>query len=483
MRFTTVLAASGGLLLPSLAAALPSGPSAFCAQYPTAPSCRTGAPDCSYCHTIPPSRNAFGAALERALLPDTPRPLLAEAFAAGLPSALAAIEAADADGDGSSNLDEILAGSIPADRSSYPVKGGCPGPKEQLGWDPCGPDAAYTLKKVSLSFCGHSPSRAELVALRSSGDPEGILEAKLEECLASEHWRKKDGVLWSLANRKIKPSQSIKSGDGAGDIPLADYEDDYNLFVYTQSGDRDARELLTARYHVARVDGPNTTYTAYTRTPREDLVARGPQQSQNVAEDQRAGMLTTRWFLMSNTMFTGIPRTTAAQAYRAFLGADIAKMQGLYEVPGEPRDFDGKGVTAPACARCHSTLDPLTYPFAYYQGIGGGMPRGAPATYVEDRPSRFVGVDGAAMSQVPQAGALFGRPVADLVEWAQVAADSEAFAQATVLDYWRLLFGADPTPAQEAEFDGLWRDFMTQDAYRVERMLRALVQTEAYRVP
>lgn len=37
-------------------------------------------------------------------------------------------------------------------------------------------------------------------------------------------------------------------------------------------------------------------------------------------------MLTTRWFLAKNTMVTPIPRTTAAQAYRAYLGYDIAKM-------------------------------------------------------------------------------------------------------------------------------------------------------------
>ncbi len=483
MRWPHVLLASLGAWAPGLAHALPVGPSTFCAQYPTAASCRSSAPDCGYCHTIPPTRNAYGAALAGALLPGTARPLAPEAFAAGLGAALVAIESADTDGDGASNLEEILLGTIPADRGSYPIKGGCPGPTEQLGWDPCGVDLAYTLKKISLSFCGHSPSRDQVLALKGASDPEQLLRETLDGCLRSEYWRGKDGVLWNLANRKIKPTQSIKSGVGAGDIPLADYEDDYNLFVYTQTDDRDVRELLTARYHVARADGPPTRYTAYTRTPREDVMARSPLQSQNVEESRRAGMLTTRWFLMSNTMFTGVPRTTAAQAYRAFLGTDIAKMEGLYEVAGEPIDYDNKGVQAEACARCHSTLDPLTYPFAYYSGIGGGQPRGTPAAYVDNRPARFTGVDGANMVNLPEQGRLFGQPVRDLVQWAQVAANSEAFAKATVLDYWRLLFGADPSPAQQEELDALWRGFMTTQSYRVEEMLRALVQTEAYRVP
>jgi len=75
-------------------------------------------------------------------------------------------------------------------------------------------------------------------------------------------------------------------------------------------------------------------------------------------------MLTTRWFLAKNTMLTPVPRTTAAQAYRAYLGYDIAKLEGLQPVAGEPVDYDRKRVTAEQCAVCHSTLDPLSYPFS-----------------------------------------------------------------------------------------------------------------------
>ena len=37
------------------------------------------------------------------------------------------------------------------------------------------------------------------------------------------------------------------SGDDGGPIPLGDYDQDYNLFVYANTGDRDVREPLTAR--------------------------------------------------------------------------------------------------------------------------------------------------------------------------------------------------------------------------------------------
>jgi hypothetical protein len=83
----------------------------------------------------------------------------------------------------------------------------------------------------------------------------------------------------------------------------------------------------------------------------------------------------------------------------------------------------------------------------------------------------------------PEAGYLLGQPVANLVEWGEVAANSDAFARATVLDYWKLLMGGAPRPDESAEFDALWRAFMTDHAYGVDRMLHHLITTEAYGVP
>jgi len=210
-------------------------------------------------------------------------------------------------------------------------------------------------------------------------------------------------------------------------------------------------------------------------------------------------MLTTRWFLAKNTMFTPVPRTTAAQAYRAYLGYDIAKMEGLQPVAGEPVDYDRKGVTAEPCAVCHSTLDPLSYPFSRYDGIGGGdeeeisaldleinadgTVNGTFGNYASGRLERFVRQEGPQIVETPEAGLLFGQPVANLVEWAEVAANSEPFARKVVLDYWRLLVGEDPQPGDEAEFATLAQRLSSEHEYRVERMLADLIVTEAYGAP
>lgn len=461
--------------------AQPPGPATFCEVYPDAPACSGGEVACTTCHETPPSLNVFGADVSAALLPGEPRPLSDGAFTAGLPEALAAVEGLDSDGDGHTNLDEITAGSSPSEATSVPLPVDCVD-EDDDGWELCGYDAAYAYKKVMLDFCGRQPTLAEKVAFAAEASPGDALHATLDACLDSEYWRGIGGRVWNVANKKIGPLQAIKSGKDVGPIPLADYDDDYAYFVWTQTDDRDARLVLTGQTFVeARLVDGVTVYEEWERSPRQDLTERGYDRYQAVKKERRAGMLTHRWFLMVNTMFTAIPRTTAAQAYRAYLGYDISRLEGLHPVPDEPQDYDEKGVAEPACAACHSTLDPLAYPFSRYEGIGGGY--GDSYSYNADRMGGFTDTDGDRVADTPEEGMLFGEPVADLVEWAQVAANSDAFARATVLDYWKLLLGEPPRATEQAEFDALVDSFVGAHEYRVESMLHELIELEAYGAP
>ena len=474
-RSSSLLAAAlvATTLAPTAAFAKPGAPGVFCATYPDAPACSAGVVSCSYCHTrseAPATWNAYGESIRQDLLPGAPRPLDDGAFASALPAALALIADADADADGAANEAEILGGSLPGDAKSHPPEGVCPAEVAGFDYAVCQYDARYVLRKLSLDFCGQSPTMEALAELEaaSAADRPKLLDAALDACLNSEFWRGKDGALWKLAHRKIRPIASVKSGDHPGVIPLADYDDDYALFVYTQIDDHDAREVLTASYFVARSDGPPTTYA------RVD-----DKQGQILEPGRRAGMITSAWFLVSNVMFTPLARTAAAQAYRAHLGFDIARQEGLHPVAGEPKDHDAKGVGAPACAACHSTLDPLTYPFRNYNGLGKGG-RGA---YIDDRIEKHYADEAPDITSIPEAGSVLGQPVSNLVEWAQVGAESDAFAAATVMDYWMLAFGAPPTPRQASDFQTLWKTFKTEDAYSVARLLHHLIHTEAYGAP
>ncbi len=472
-----------GALLTAPGVAQPPAPAAFCEVYAGAPACAAGEVSCDTCHVAPPRLNAYGADVAARLVPSEARPLHADVFTAGLADALIAVEGLDSDGDGYLNGEEIDAGTSPADEGSVPVALPCVDADPGDPWDLCGYDPDYAFKKVMLDFCGMSPSYAERQAFLDASDPSRALHDQLDACLDTEFWRGIGGKVWNLANRKIGPQQAVKSGKGAGPIPLADYDDDYAYFVWTQTDDRDVRLVLTGKSFVdaGRVDGA-TVYTEWTRTPQRDIDERGFDVAQLVQRRFRAGMLTHRWFLMSNTMFTAIPRTTAAQAYRAYLGYDIALLEGLAPVSAEPVDYDSKGVDAEDCAVCHSTLDPLSYPFSRYEGIGGGM-NVLPYSYNPRRLQGFVDTDGALVAETPEEGVLFGQPVTDLVEWAEVAANSEAFRRATVLDYWRLLLREDPRPSEQLEFAELVEGLGTDHGWRVESMLHDLVDTEAYGAP
>ncbi len=475
MKWTLGPAALAAVLLTSEAWALPVAPGAFCDAYPEAPTCLAGLPACTYCHAgTPPTRNRFGEALEAKILPAMSRPLDVNDFLGALPTALEEIEDDDSDGDGYSNLDEILSGTHPGDDLSRPDEIECAG-KTGINdqFDVCNWDARYVFKKVSLDFCGRSPTWEEMQAFDAEADPRAAVHAKLTACLDSPFWIGQDGQLWELAHKKIRPIQAIKAGDDGGVIPLADYYDDYRLFVYAQTDDHDARDVLTADFFaVARTDGDGNT-THYARATGADRTGR-----QDVVVERRAGMMTTRWNLVLNVMFTALPRTAAAQAYRSFLGMDIAKLQGLDPVEGEPVDYDDKGVQADACSVCHSTLDPASYPFKNYQGLTGSV-----GTYDPNRIEDDFRNEGVNITAMPEQGYVLGQPVSDLTEWANVAANSDAFAAASVLEYWRLLLGHDPLASEQEEFNALWNTLKGRHSYQIEKMLHDLIDTEAYGVP
>ena len=150
----------------SQAQAKPPAPGAFCEVYPDAPACSGGAAACETCHVQTPALNAFGAQLSGELAPGVARPLSDEAFVSGLPDALRAIEALDADEDGASNLDEITIGTSPSDALDVPGGGSdaCARGAVGIDYDVCGYDPRYVFKKLHFDFCGYTPSLEQACA-------------------------------------------------------------------------------------------------------------------------------------------------------------------------------------------------------------------------------------------------------------------------------------------------------------------------------
>jgi hypothetical protein len=465
-----------------VAEATPQGPAIFCATYPQSPSCQGTLVTCSHCHTSTspsaPAWNSYGiAVLSAGYQPP---------FETGVAAVLPLIEDLDSDQDGVSNLDEITVGSAPGDAHSVLVEKNPPAgpnnPTYQLGEY----DHRFAFRRVMLVYCGRSATWEENQSFAATPDPYQALHDQLDACLETNYWQ--DYVLARLADPAIRP---IDFGSA--------WQWDYRLFRYVMSGDRDMRELLLADYHVRELNGelfpvvgPISHDTGLVCDPEAPEVCDTDQHcivdaqsgvptcrylngGQPLTTAHRAGMITSAWFHFYNTMFALLPRQTAAQAYRAYLGQDIARQQGILPVSGEPIDYDEKGVTQAECAQCHSTLDPLSYAFAYYNGIGG---TGPPSQYDANRPET-IGLWTATDS--PQAYVL-GEEVVDLVDWAQTAASSEPFMRQMTRLFYEHVIGHAPYFEDLPEFTALWMSLPT-DNYSANKLNHRLIDLMAFGGP
>jgi hypothetical protein len=269
---------------------------------------------------------------------------------------------------------------------------------------------------------------------------------------------------------------------------MGDYRYDYRLWVHVLSGNRDARDLLLAQYYVEEAADGSWSLTENTIPNKDQQATAGGQM---LEKEYRAGMITTMWFLTRNTMFSDLPRTTAAAAYRAYLGSDISKMQGLMPVAGEPDDVDNKGVKAPRCAACHSTLDPLSYAFAPYTGLEhnaiealvsvlllGQLAGQRFGVYDPARPAARM-PNWSAADQQP---VLLGKPVQNVREWAAVAVQSDQFARNLANIFYMHAFAREAEGAELAAFTALWQSVRT-DGYSANRLIHRLIDSQTFGVP
>jgi len=399
-------------------------------------------------------------------------------FESGLRAALAALADDDADDDGIANLDELRQGTAPSTPNEARPMGpdGLDNPRYRIGdYDP-----SFAFRRLSTLYCGRSPSYDEASAFAARSPDAAVLEQRLSEaldrCLATEYWR--DEGLLRLADKRIKPVRAFgKDTDiiiGDVRVVIGDYEYDYNLWRYALTEDHDMREMLTAQYHLVKsADGSFQKVTGLIEKPDPNALAGG----QPVPPERRAGLLTTQWFLAYSTMFSPLPRVTGAQAYRAYLGADIANNEGLRPVDGEPVDVDKRGVAHPRCANCHSTLDPLSYAFAEYEGISLTL---SPTFGVYDpaRPKNRI----PDWDATRQKSVLLGKSVSNLVEWAKVAADSDEFKRTIADMFFHHALTRGARPEEVEEFNSLWQSAVA-DGHSANRMLHRFIRTHAFGSP
>lgn len=483
LRRIAVLLPAVTFVFAASAWAKPSAPALFCDSYRDASSCAGRGATCTTCHTstspATPDWNAYGLQIVDAVLGNA---LDMEAPGV-LDGVLRDIENDDPDADGVSSLEEILLGTLPGDAFSHfappNLPQGAANPTYKVNtWD-----AAFAGRRMVLAFCGRSPTFEELQLVAEATSPDAaraLIHAGLDGCLGSPYWLGEG--LPRLADERVRPIDLGVSFDW-----------DYRMWRYVMTGDRDIRELLTAAYHVREAspfvlsevvdvvdDGDpcsDDSQCAFDHSCQDDGVCRYRAGAQPLVASERAGMIGTQWFHFINTMFSAMPRTTAAQAMRGYLGLDIAKQQGIAPTFNEPLDVDDKGVAQAECAQCHSTLDPATYVFAKYQGIE----EGGASLLNEQRPVNF-GL-WASPDQQPQ-GVLLGQPVNNLREWGEVAANSDEFKHNMSRILFEHAIGRPPGPQDKEEFDALWPSWSSAEiGYSANRFLHALIDTNAFGAP
>jgi len=456
------MAAFTGALTSTTAHARPPGPRALCATYPESATCKGRVPSCATCHSSPPALNAFGAEVATSLYGDASYTFDDESYEALVPAHLALVEASDPDADGTSSLEEIELGTAPGDARSVPVVVPAPSGPENPHFDVGQYDPRFAFRRVMNLYCGRPPTYEEMEAHRAADDPLASVDDALAACLSSSYWRHEG--LHRLGDKRIRPLEAV-GYDGI--IPLADYAWDYRLFSHVLTDDRDARDLLLAAYHI---DEEGRVVEGVVPPPPSSLLGTGGQP---LVPERRAGMITTQWFLMIHTMFSALPRTTAAQAYRAYLGMDLSRSEGILPVAGEPRDVDQKGVQQVVCAACHSTLDPLSYAFSTYNGIGD-----IDAIYDFE----VTGAYDPTRTPYGESGMLLGEEVTDLVAWAEAAASSDAFRQNLARMFFAHALGREPIASEEDEFRAIWTA-IRDDGYSANKLIRRIVFSNAFGVP
>jgi hypothetical protein len=487
------------LLIARPASAFPTeGPSTFCDAYPSAPACTGGTASCLMCHSAPPTLNLYGAQVRDSLEPGEREE--------GLPAALAAVESLDADDDGWTNLQELLLGTLPGDPLSAhepvtPSAEAIASTTYTLGEY----DAAFALRRLKVAFCGVGPSFEEVQLAHESEDPRSWLHDVLDECLAADYWRRE--AVPRLADARVRPLVAL----GTCENLMADFEYDYRLFTYAMTGGRDARDILVADYHVGRDASGELMIIDEAKSPlvppasRAQIACSDPfgnspplTGGQALTPAHRAGMLTMQWFLVIQTQASYLPRTTAAAAYRGWLGYDISRFEGLFPVAEEPRDIDDIGIAQSPCYQCHSTLDPLAYSFAYYNGIGfEGIPGQSDptiGTYDRARPTTFFqGPEVArnAWSQSPPTPYALGEPMpaeatlgssTSLVHMARALSSSDAFASNIADMVWTIAVGQSPGPGEHDEFATVV-DALRGADYSVDALAHAIIDTHAFGAP
>lgn len=251
-------------------------------------------------------------------------------------------------------------------------------------------DALHTLRRATFALVGHRPTTAQEQAV-ADGD-WGALDAVLDEimdepafasrvaqiyndALLTDSFLRRGNTILHAMNQELYPWAWFDETDNPGPNRLRTIEgltrEPLELIKYIVREKRPFSEILLADYlmvnsYNARAYGLGIDQFE----DPENVEEYHPVQLDGVAH---AGILTTEAFLLQYpTTESNLNRHRALHVYRLFQGSNVFDLS-FGALPAELED-ENPTMTAPACAVCHSYIDPIASSFQHWDALGRQRP-------------------------------------------------------------------------------------------------------------
>ena len=110
-----------------------------------------------------------------------------------------------------------VSGTLPGLKGDTPKTDPClvqEGGSDNDMYSICNYDHDYVYKKIWIDFCGELPEFDVYKSFRdldSTSQKVTAIDEQLDECLDSNNWMGKDGVVWEIGHYKIRPVGSLQS--------------------------------------------------------------------------------------------------------------------------------------------------------------------------------------------------------------------------------------------------------------------------------
>jgi hypothetical protein len=245
-----------------------------------------------------------------------------------------------------------------------------------------------------------------------------------------------------------------------------DYDQPARLGTYLVVGDRDYREILTAKYCV--------NPTTFQQEPCDTF-----RDSPTSAQQHAAGVLSSRAFIAAHKKGAGFNFRLVRESFKTFACAaypDTADSgTPAAEVSSTKHPWGIKDGRPTECYVCHRSMNPKAFPF-YYFSPNGLFTTQVGTTTLTDATTPSAPEDVIVPGATPR---VMGRPTRTLTELAEVFVSDRRFSRCMVQRYTNFLMARPYESQLPAELEYLVDQF-EQGGYKVKTLLTQILESNVF---